>query len=159
MQEILEKKFNQENYLFKRKEYAFYDFLNHLFTLKYYFHDYVVLNDTLKMNIKYSVFKKYCESVKKELYSLKVYSDEQIKVGDKVYYYKDNIIIDKYFKYQLMNKIADYCLYDIIENKDYKIVLEQYKDLYHPYDIKKLTLREQNAFYGKKAQRSLNLIK
>ena len=58
-----------------------------------------------------------------------------------------------------MNKIADYCLYDIIENKDYKIVLEQYKDLYHPYDIKKLTLREQNAFYGKKAQRSLNLIK
>ena len=125
------------------KEYLFYDFLEHAFTLKYSLNKYYIKNNMLIIKLSFKDFLKYYNAVLKKLLI-------------------DDVLIQFLNRNNLLKLLQDYCIYKVNwQINDYYIYLIQIKGIYHPFDINKLTINEQNAFYGNEAKnalvRSINL--
>ena len=119
------------------KEYLFYDFLEHAFTLKYSLNKYYIKNNILIINLSFKDFFKYYNAVLKKLLV-------------------DDVLIQFLNRNNLLTLLQNYCSYNVYwQINDYYIYLIQIKGIYHPYDINKLSINEQNAFYGNEAQNAL----
>lgn len=120
-----------------RKEYLFYDFLEHAFALKYSLNIYDVKNNILIIKLSFKDFLKYYNAVLEKLLV-------------------DDVIIQFLNRNNLLKLLQNYCVYRVNkEINDYYIYLEQINGIYHPFDINKLSINEQNAFYGKDAKNTL----
>ena len=115
------------------KEYLFYDFLEHIFCLKYKLNEYDIKDDKIIMSISFRDFFKYYHIVVKKLLL-------------------DHVEVQSLNRENLLVLILKYDLYKVkyILN-DYYIFSNQI--VYHPYDINKLTIDELNAFYGNEAKK------
>lgn len=136
MNNLMEKRITDSN-----KEYAFYDILNHAFSLKFLFQDYnIVQKDDIKyikMSISYSFFAKYYQNVKENLSYCK---------------------IEKITKLNLIEKITNYCMFSLdLSYQDYDIIYQKMYYLYHPNNSNYYTKEELETFYGNKAQQALKL--
>ena len=123
----------------KRKEYMYYDFLEHAFNVKYLLNNYELDNNHIIIKISFKEFLNY-ENVLNILLT-------------------DDVIIDFLDYNNLLEKLSYYSLYSITkESDDYYIYLEQYEP-YHFINKNKLTLKEQLAFYNLEAEKCLGYCK
>ena len=123
-----------------RKEYMYYDFLEHAFNIKYLLNDYVIENNHLIIKLSFKEFLNYYEQVLNVLLT-------------------DDVIVDFLDYNNLLEKLLYYSLYSVNkEEDDYYIYLEQY-DKFIFINKEKLSLKEQLAFYNLDAQKSLGYAK
>ena len=119
-----------------RKEYMYYDFLEHAFNVKYLLNNYEVNNNHLIIKLSFKEFLSYYEEVLNVLLN-------------------DDVMVDFLDYNSLLEKLLYYSLYRVTkEVDDYYIYLEQYEP-YHFINKNKLTLKEQLAFYNLDALESL----
>ena len=123
----------------KRKEYMYYDFLEHAFNIKYMLNEYEIINDHLIIKLSFKEFLNYYENVLNVLLT-------------------DDVIVDFLDYDTLLKKLLYYSLYLITKEDDYYIYLEEYEP-YHFINKDKLSLKEQLAFYNIDAQKSLGYSK
>ena len=121
---------------YQRKEYMFYDFLEHAFNIKFLLNNYELINNRLVIKLSFREFLNYYDKVLDVLL-------------------KDDVIVDFVDKKTLLNKLLYYSIYTIIKEKDdYYIYLELIEP-YHIINKEKLSLNEQLAFYNLEAEKSL----
>ncbi len=119
-----------------RKEYMYYDFLEHAFNIKYLLNDYAIENNHLIIKLSFREFLNYYEEVLNVLLT-------------------DDVVVDFLDYNSLLEKLLYYSLYRITkESDDYYIYLEQYES-YHFINKDKLSLKEQLAFYNLDALKNL----
>lgn len=119
-----------------RKEYMYYDFLEHAFNVKYLLNSYEVNNNHIIIKLSFREFLNYYDEVLNVLLT-------------------DDVIVDFLDYNSLLEKLSYYSLYSVTkEADDYYIYLEQYEP-YHLINKDKLSLKEQLAFYNLNALKSL----
>ncbi len=119
-----------------RKEYMYYDFLEHAFNVKYLLNNYEVNNNHIIIKLSFREFLNYYDEVLNVLLT-------------------DDVIVDFLDYNNLLEKLSYYSLYSVTkEADDYYIYLEQYEP-YHLINKDKLSLKEQLAFYNLNALKSL----
>ena len=119
-----------------RKEYMYYDFLEHAFNVKYLLNSYEVNNNHIIIKLSFREFLNYYDEVLNILLT-------------------DDVIVDFLDYNSLLEKLSYYSLYGVTkEADDYYIYLEQYEP-YHFINKDKLSLKEQLAFYNLNALKSL----
>ena len=119
-----------------RKEYMYYDFLEHAFNVKYLLNHYEVNNNHIIIKLSFREFLNYYDEVLNVLLT-------------------DDVIVDFLDYNSLLEKLSYYSLYSVTkEADDYYIYLEQYEP-YHFINKDKLSLKEQLAFYNLNALKSL----
>ena len=119
-----------------RKEYMYYDFLEHAFNVKYLLNNYEVNNNHIIIKLSFREFLNYYDEVLNVLLT-------------------DDVVVDFLDYNNLLEKLSYYSLYSVTkEADDYYIYLEQYEP-YHLINKDKLSLKEQLAFYDLNALKSL----
>ena len=119
-----------------RKEYMYYDFLEHAFNVKYLLNNYEVNNNYIIIKLSFREFLNYYDEVLNVLLT-------------------DDVVVDFLDYNSLLEKLSYYSLYSVTkEADDYYIYLEQYEP-YHLINKDKLSLKEQLAFYNLNALKSL----
>ena len=119
-----------------RKEYMYYDFLEHAFNVKYLLNHYEVNNNHIIIKLSFREFLNYYDEVLNVLLT-------------------DDVIVDFLDYNSLLEKLSYYSLYSVTkEADDYYIYLEQYEP-YHLINKDKLSIKEQLAFYNLNALKSL----
>ena len=119
-----------------RKEYMYYDFLEHAFNVKYLLNNYEVNNNHIIIKLSFREFLNYYDEVLNVLLT-------------------DDVIVDFLDYNSLLEKLSYYSLYSVTkEADDYYIYLEQYEP-YHLINKDKLSIKEQLAFYNLNALKSL----
>ena len=119
-----------------RKEYMYYDFLEHAFNVKYLLNNYEINNNHVIIKLSFREFLNYYDEVLNVLLT-------------------DDVIVDFLDYNSLLEKLSYYSLYSVTkEADDYYVYLEQYEP-YHLINKDKLSLKEQLAFYNLNALKSL----
>ena len=119
-----------------RKEYMYYDFLEHAFNVKYLLNSYEVNNNHIIIKLSFREFLNYYDEVLNVLLT-------------------DDVVVDFLDYNNLLEKLSYYSLYSVTkEADDYYIYLEQYEP-YHLINKDKLSIKEQLAFYNLNALKSL----